>query len=169
MNAEIIAVGSELLTPYRLDTNSLFLTAQLNQLGVEVRFKTVVGDRQADLVAAARTALSRADIVIFIGGLGPTEDDLTREAVAETLGRELKRDESIVEWLRARFAERGWKMPENNVRQGDVIEGAEVLANKRGSAPGQFLQTDYLNRQRVIILLPGPPAADRSAAVHRYA
>ena len=157
MNAEIIAVGSELLTPYRLDTNSLFLTAQLNQLGVEVRFKTVVGDRQADLVGAARTALSRADIVIFIGGLGPTEDDLTREAVAETLGRELKRDESIVDWLRARFAERGWKMPENNVRQGDVIEGAEVLANKRGSAPGQFLQADYLNRQRVIILLPGPP------------
>jgi nicotinamide-nucleotide amidase len=157
VNAEIIAIGSELLTPYRLDTNSLFLTAQLNQLGVEVRFKTVVGDRQADLVSAARTALSRSDIVIFMGGLGPTEDDLTRQAVAETLGRELKRDESIVDWLRARFAERGWKMPENNARQGDVIEGAEVLTNKRGSAPGQFLQADYLNKQRIIILLPGPP------------
>lgn len=157
MNAEIIAIGSELLTPYRLDTNSLFLTAQLNQLGVEVRFKTVVGDRQADLVSAARTALSRSDVVIFMGGLGPTEDDLTRQAVAETLGRELKRDESIVDWLRARFAERGWKMPENNARQGDVIEGAEVLTNKRGSAPGQFLQADYLNKQRIIILLPGPP------------
>jgi len=157
VNAEIIAIGSELLTPYRLDTNSLFLTAQLNQLGVEVRFKTVVGDRQADLVSAARTALSRSDVVIFMGGLGPTEDDLTRQAVAETLGRELKRDESIVDWLRARFAERGWKMPENNARQGDVIEGAEVLTNKRGSAPGQFLQADYLNKQRIIILLPGPP------------
>jgi nicotinamide-nucleotide amidase len=157
VNAEIIAIGSELLTPYRSDTNSLYLTAQLNQLGVEVRFKTMVGDRQADLVNAAETALSRADVAIFIGGLGPTEDDLTRQAVAEALGRQLRRNESIVEWLRARFAERGWKMPENNVRQADVIQGAEVLANKRGSAPGQFLQAEYFGKQRVIILLPGPP------------
>ena len=157
MNAEIIAVGSELLTPFRLDTNSLFLTAQLNQLGVEVSFKTIVGDRRSDLVGAARTALSRADVVIFMGGLGPTEDDLTRESVAETLGRPLQRHARIVEDLRARFAARGWKMAENNERQGDVITGAEVLDNKRGSAPGQFLHLDDENGRAIIILLPGPP------------
>ena len=157
MNAEIIAIGSELLTPYRQDTNSLYLTDKLNQLGVEVSFKTIVGDRRTDLVSAARTALSRADIVIFMGGLGPTEDDLTRECVAEVLGRKLVRDETIVEWLRARFAERGWKMAENNARQGDVIEGAEMLPNKRGSAPGQFLHLNDASGQAIIILLPGPP------------
>ncbi len=158
MKAEIIAIGSELLTPYRQDTNSLFLTAKLNQLGVEVGFKTVVGDRRSDLVGAARAALQRADVIIFMGGLGPTEDDLTREAVAFTLGRQLRRDEEIVAWLRARFAERGLKMPENNERQGDVMEGAEVLPNKRGSAPGQFLYTLYMGKMRAILLLPGPPA-----------
>lgn len=157
MNAEIIAVGSELLTPYRQDTNSLYLTAKLNDLGVAVSFKTIVGDRQSDLVAAARAALSRAAIIIFMGGLGPTEDDLTREAAAEALGRPLHRDQQYVEWLRARFAERGWSMPENNARQGDVVEGAEVLPNKRGSAPGQWIQTDYEGGKRAILLLPGPP------------
>src|SRR5436305_13707649 len=105
VNAEIIAIGSELLTPFRQDTNSLFLTAQLNGIGVEVSFKTIVGDRRADLVNVTRIALSRADIVIFMGGLGPTEDDLTRECVAETLGRPLKRHARIVEDLRARFAD----------------------------------------------------------------
>ena len=157
MNAEIIAIGSELLTPYRVDTNSLFLTEKLNQLGVEVIFKTVVGDRRTDLVSSARIALGRADIVLFLGGLGPTEDDLTREAVGQALGRELKRDEQIVDWLRARFAERGWKMAENNARQGDVIDGAEVLPNKRGSAPGQFIEAEYMSKKRVVLLLPGPP------------
>jgi nicotinamide-nucleotide amidase len=162
VNAEIIAVGSELLTPYRQDTNSLFLTSKLNQLGVEVAFKTIVGDRRADLVGALRVALSRVDVVILMGGLGPTEDDLTREAVAQTLNRQLRRDEKIVDRLRARFAERGWKMPENNARQGDVIDGAEVLPNKRGSAPGQFLRADYMGRGRVLVLLPGPPQELRS-------
>jgi len=157
VNAEIIAIGSELLTPYRVDTNSLFLTEKLNQLGVEVIFKTVVGDRRTDLVSSARIALGRADIVLFLGGLGPTEDDLTREAVGQALGRELKRDEQIVDWLRARFAERGWKMAENNARQGDVIDGAEVLPNKRGSAPGQFIEAEYMSKKRVVLLLPGPP------------
>ena len=157
MNAEIIAAGSELLTPYRQDTNSLFLTNQLNQLGVEVSFKTIVGDRLPDLVSAAGTALSRAGIVIFMGGLGPTEDDLTREAVAQTLGRGLRRDEEYVAWLRARFLERGWQMPDNNAKQGDIIDGAEKLPNKRGSAPGQWLQAEHENAQRIIVLLPGPP------------
>src|SRR5258708_21433436 len=96
MNAEIIAIGSELLTPYRQDTNSLFLTGRLNQLGVEVIFKTIVGDRRADLISASLTALARAELVIFMGGLSPTEDDLTVEDVAETLGRERKRDQELV-------------------------------------------------------------------------
>ena len=157
MNAEIIAIGSELLTPFRLDTNSLFLTGKLNQLGIEVSFKSVVGDRRADLVSAARIALARTDLVIFMGGLGPTEDDLTREAVSETVGRPLRRHARLVEELRARFAARGWKMPENNERQGDVIEGAEVLDNKRGSAPGQFLHIADENGSAIIVLLPGPP------------
>jgi nicotinamide-nucleotide amidase len=157
VNAEIIAIGSELLTPYRQDTNSLFLTSKLNQLGIEVSFKTIVGDRRSDLVSVSRTALSRAEVIIFMGGLGPTEDDLTRECVAETLGRTLQRDPKIVEDLRARFAARGWIMSENNAQQGDVIPGAEILDNKRGSAPGQFLHIEDSGARKVIILLPGPP------------
>lgn len=157
MNAEIIAIGSELLTPFRQDTNSLYLTAKLNELGVEVSFKTLVGDRRSDLTCAAKVALSRADIVIFMGGLGPTEDDLTRECVAEALGRRLARDPEIVEVLRARFAARGWKMAENNAQQADVIEGAEVLSNARGSAPGQFVHVQDEGGEAIVILLPGPP------------
>jgi nicotinamide-nucleotide amidase len=157
VNAEIIAIGSELLTPYRQDTNSLHLTAKLNELGVEVNFKGVVGDRRADLVQAARIAFSRASIVIFMGGLGPTEDDLTREAVAEALGIELHRDEDIASALIAWFAGRGIKMPENNFHQADVLAGAEVLRNPRGTAPGQFLRTEFEGREKIIILLPGPP------------
>ncbi len=157
MNAEIIAIGSELLTPFRQDTNSLYLTGKLNELGIEVTFKTVVGDRRSDITSTARTALNRADIVIFMGGLGPTEDDLTRECAAEAVGRNLVRDQQIVQELRERFAARGWTMSENNERQADVIEGAEVLYNKRGSAPGQFLRVDRSGSLKFIILLPGPP------------
>lgn len=157
MNAEIVAVGSELLTPYRQDTNSLFLTERLNELGVEVRFKTVVGDSRADLVGVARNALGRADIVIFMGGLGPTEDDLTREAVAEALGIELYRDPEIITELYKRFAERRMKMPENNSRQADVLDGAVLLRNPRGTAPAQWLVTSYNHATRYVTLLPGPP------------
>ena len=157
MNAEIIAIGSELLTPFRKDTNSLHITGKLNQLGIAVDFKTVVGDRLSDLVSVAHVALSRADIVIFMGGLGPTEDDLTREAVAEALGLELNRDSEICEWLRKRFASRGFPMAENNLRQADVITGAEVLKNPRGTAPGQFMQTQFSGKSKIVMLLPGPP------------
>src|ERR1700692_1333467 len=108
MDAEIIAVGSELLTPFRMDTNSLFLTEQVNQLGVDVVFKSVVGDDLGRLVAAAQHALFRSEIVIFSGGLGPTEDDLTREAVAEALGVPLHRDEEVLAGIERRFATRGW-------------------------------------------------------------
>jgi len=157
VNAEIIAIGSELLTPFRQDTNSLYLTGKLNELGIEVSFKTVVGDRRSDITSTARTALGRVDVVIFVGGLGPTEDDLTRECAAEAVGRPLVRDQQIIQELRQRFAARGWTMSENNERQGDVIDGAEVLYNKRGSAPGQFLRIDRFGSLKFMILLPGPP------------
>jgi nicotinamide-nucleotide amidase len=155
--AEIIAAGSEMLTPFRQDTNSLFLTKQLNDLGVEVAFKTVVGDDHDHLVNVARTALGRSNILIFTGGLGPTEDDLTRECVAEALGIELKRDPDLVAELYARFAQRRVKMPENNLKQADVLAGADVIRNPRGSAPAQWLEGTHLGDERIIILLPGPP------------
>jgi nicotinamide-nucleotide amidase len=157
MDAEIIAIGSELLTPYRQDTNSLYLTERLNHVGVEVRFKDVVGDRREDLVSIAKNAIARADIVIFMGGLGPTEDDLTRECVAHALGVELHRDAEIVAWLRARFASRHMSMPDNNLRQADVIDGALVLPNAKGTAPGQWIEKRIGASQKILMLLPGPP------------
>jgi nicotinamide-nucleotide amidase len=157
VNAEIIAIGSELLTPFRQDTNSLYLTEKLNELGVEVIFKTIVGDSRANLIQAATLALSRADIVIFMGGLGPTEDDLTRESVADALGLELRRDPEIVATLERRFAERGWKMAANNNKQGDIIAGATVLPNGNGTAPGQWISGRFEGREKIVILLPGPP------------
>jgi nicotinamide-nucleotide amidase len=157
VNAEIVAIGSELLTPFRQDTNSLYLTEKLNQLGVEVIFKTIVGDNREHLTGAASLAVSRAEIVIFMGGLGPTEDDLTREAVADALGLELQRDPAIVASLEQRFAARGWKMAPNNIKQADVLTGATVLPNPNGSAPGQWMSGKYEGRERIIVLLPGPP------------
>ena len=124
MNCEIIAVGSELLTPHRQDTNSLFLTERLNELGIEVIFKTVVGDRRAHMAGAIRVALGRADIVITMGGLGPTEDDLTRQAVADALGIRLRRNADIVGALYARFASHRAQMTDNNARQADVLDGS---------------------------------------------
>jgi len=157
MIAEIIASGSEMLTPFRQDTNSLYLTAQLNELGVSVAFKTIVGDNLEDLTGAARVALERADIVVFSGGLGPTQDDRTREAAAAALGVELRRDAQIVTAMYKRFAERRMSMPENNARQADVIEGAEVMPNPNGSAPGQYIDTVVGRHRKIVVLLPGPP------------
>lgn len=157
MNAEIIAVGSEMLTPHRVDTNSLYLTEKLNELGIDVIFKSIVGDDKRRLVAAAQHGMFRSDIVIFSGGLGPTEDDLTREAVAEALGVDLKRDPEIVVKLEKRFADRGWKMTPNNAKQADVIEGATVLPNPNGTASGQWLVGQFEGREVIIVLLPGPP------------
>jgi len=154
MDAEIIAVGSELLTPYRLDTNSLFLTAELNRLGFHVRRKHVIGDRDEDLRDVFLRALERVDVVVSCGGLGPTEDDRTREIVAEVLGRRLKRNDEILREIQERFRKFGRTMPEVNARQAMVPEGAEPLENTRGTAPGLWLETDG----KVIVLLPGPPA-----------
>ena len=162
MIAEIIAVGSEMLTPHRQDTNSLYLTAGLNDFGVEVCFKTIVGDNPRHLVEAIHNALRRADILIFSGGLGPTEDDLTRECVAEALDLDLRTDAATVLALQARFKARRMEMPPNNLKQAQVLEGAELLPNPNGSAPGQWLETiirtaDAHTHRRLIILLPGPP------------
>jgi nicotinamide-nucleotide amidase len=157
VNAEIIAIGSELLTPFRQDTNSLYLTSKLNELGVEVIFKTIVGDDRRHLVQAAAVALSRTDIVIFMGGLGPTEDDLTREAVAEALKVNIRRDPEALAALEQRFAARKMKMTPNNIKQADVIAGATVLPNPNGSAPGQWVTPQHEGREKIVILLPGPP------------
>src|SRR6266404_107242 len=153
MKAEIIAVGSELLTPDKIDTNSLFLTEELNKLGIEIVRKTVVGDDRALLLEAFRDALHRVPLTIASGGLGPTEDDLTRETVAELLGRKLIRNEAIVRAIEARFRSFGRPMPDSNVRQALVPEGGEPLDNPRGTAPGLWIE----NRDQMIVLLPGPP------------
>jgi nicotinamide-nucleotide amidase len=157
MIAEIIAVGSEMLTPFRQDTNSLYLTSRLNELGVQVAFKTIVGDNLGHLTGAAKIAIARADIVIFSGGLGPTEDDQTREAVGEALGLGLRRDNEILTAMYKRFAGRRMAMPPNNAKQADRLEGAEVLANANGSAPGQYIDTVVGRHRKIVILLPGPP------------
>jgi|RhiMethySRZTD1v2_1073278.scaffolds.fasta_scaffold06613_10 competence/damage-inducible protein CinA-like protein len=153
--AAIIAVGSELLTPSKLDTNSLFITDRLNELGVDVAVKAVVGDDRDELVHVLGVALERVDLVVLSGGLGPTDDDVTREAVAKALDRPLAEDERLVAHLRARFAARGFTrpMPENNRRQAMVPAGARVIDNGNGSAPGLWID----HGDRVVLLLPGPP------------
>jgi nicotinamide-nucleotide amidase len=153
MKAEIIAVGSEMLTPDRVDTNSLFLTEELNKLGIEVVRKTIVGDNRDLLAEAFRDALNRVPLIIASGGLGPTEDDLTRETVAELLDRKLILNDAILRYIEGRFRQLGREMPPVNVRQAMVPEGAEVLENPRGSAPGLWLE----DAGRIIALLPGPP------------
>ncbi len=153
MKAEIIAVGSELLTPDYLDTNSLFITEQLNEAGCEVHLKTVVGDDEKEIAGILRDALHRSDLIILSGGLGPTEDDLTRTAVAGVLTRELSIDPSLVEALRRRFASRGYPMPNINERQAQIIMGARILENPNGTAPGMWLEEGPVG----IALLPGPP------------
>ncbi len=157
MKSEIIAVGSEMLTPFRQDTNSLYLTEKLNAIGVIVAFKTIVGDRRNDLIGAIKTALTRTDILILMGGLGPTEDDLTREAVAEALVLTLRRDATQVAALHARAATWRISMPQNNLKQADVLEGAMVLPNPNGSAPGQWLDVTFSGFRKLVMLLPGPP------------
>ena len=153
MKAEIIAVGSELLTPDRVDTNSLFLTAHLNQLGIEVTRKTVVGDDLAPLRNAFEDAAKRVELVIASGGLGPTEDDRTRDAVADLFGRKLQRDPAVMAKIEERFRKLGRKMSEVNARQAMVPEGATVLDNDRGTAPGLWMEEGG----RIVVLLPGPP------------
>ena len=153
LTAEIIAVGSELLTPERTDTNSLWLTGQLNEIGIEVMLKTIVGDDEARLEETIKDALKRSHLVITTGGLGPTEDDLTRQVSARAVGRDLVYRDELEADLRERFKRWGREMPEINKRQAFVIEGAEVLPNPNGSAVGMLLPFDG----KFLGVLPGPP------------
>src|SRR5216117_672128 len=154
LSAEIIAIGSELLAPDRADTNSLWLTDKLNRIGIDVRLKTVVGDDDARLEETIKDAVKRSRVVITTGGLGPTEDDITRKVVARALGKRLSLDEKVLEEIRERFRSFGiMNMPERNSRQAMVIDGAEVLPNPNGSAPGLFLEHEGC----AIALFPGPP------------
>lgn len=153
LTAEIIAVGSELLTPEKTDTNSLWLTGKLNEAGVEVMLKTIVGDDEARLEETIRDALKRSDIVITTGGLGPTEDDVTRQVSARAVERELVYHDDIEAHLRERFRAWGREMPEINKRQAYVIDGAEILPNPNGSAVGMMLDLGG----KLLIVLPGPP------------
>jgi nicotinamide-nucleotide amidase len=153
LTAEIIAIGSELLAPDRSDTNSLWLTEKLNSIGIEVKLKTIVGDDDARLEEAIKDATRRSKVVITTGGLGPTEDDITRKVTARALGRRLLLDETILAELRERFRSFGHVMPERNSRQAMVIDKAEVLPNPNGSAPGMFIEHEGV----AIVLLPGPP------------
>ena len=151
--AEIIAVGSELLTPHRIDTNSLWLTGRLNDLGVEVRAKAVAGDDRNDLAAIVAAALGRADLVLTTGGLGPTDDDITRDVVSQVLRRQLREDVDVMTAIEERFKRRGLKMPAINRRQAQVPEGAVVLTNPHGTAPGLWIEEG----SRAVVMFPGPP------------
>ena len=151
--AEIIAIGSELLAPDRTDTNSLWLTEKLNRIGIDVKLKTIVGDDDARLEELIKDAVKRSRVVITTGGLGPTEDDITRKVVARALGLRLLLDEKVLNEIRARFQSFGMTMPERNSRQAMVIEGAEILPNPNGTAPGLYLEHEGCS----IALFPGPP------------
>jgi len=158
VDAEIIAVGSEMLSAQRIDTNSFFLADQLNTMGVEVVRKQIVGDDRARLTDAVRDALSHASVVILTGGLGPTEDDVTRDAVAAALGRKMEFRQDICDEIEERFRRRGRKMAEINKRQAFVIQGAEVLPNLKGTAPGLWIEQG----EQLVVLLPGPPSEMKS-------
>ena len=153
LKTEILAVGSELLTPYFQDTNSLYLTQRLNDLGMEVKLKTIVGDDWNDLVLCIKDAIARSDIIISLGGLGPTKDDRTREAFALALNRKLQFKRELLKGIEARFNRRGLSMPSVNKKQAYIIVGSDILENKNGTAPGLWLDSDT----KTIILLPGPP------------
>ena len=154
LTAEIIAIGSELLSSSRTDTNSLWLTDQLNRIGIDVRLKTIVGDDDARLEEVVKDAVKRSRVVLTTGGLGPTEDDITRKVVARALGKRLSLDEKVLAEIRERFRSFGIaNMPERNSRQAMVIAGAEVLSNPNGSAPGLYLEHEGC----AIALMPGPP------------
>jgi len=153
MKAEVIAVGSELLTPTHIDTNSLFITERLNQLGIELQGKSVAADDRTALRTIVTDALRRSDLLILTGGLGPTDDDLTRDVVSDLINAPLEYHAEIFEAIEKRFASRGLKVPEINRRQAMVPRGAAILANPNGTAPGLWIEHDA----KRILLLPGPP------------
>lgn len=150
---EIIAVGSELLTPYYQDTNSLYLTQHLNDLGLKVSFKSIIGDSLDDLREGIKVALRRADLIMTIGGLGPTQDDRTRDAFAAAIGKDMIFKQEILEQIKKRFSRRNLVMTPDNKKQAYIIEGSEILKNKNGTAPGLWIKTG----SQTAVLLPGPP------------
>ncbi len=154
LKIEIIAVGTELLSPYRQDTNSLYLSRRLNDLGMSIRYKSIVGDSWDDLLVCIHNARSRSDLIIACGGLGPTQDDRTREAFAAALGKKLTIRPEILSEIEKRFRKRGLQMTDSNNKQALIPENAEILFNCRGTAPGIWMQ----DGDKIIILLPGPPA-----------
>jgi len=157
LKAEIIAIGSELLTPYRTDTNSLWLTERLNSIGIDVHIKTIVGDDEPRLEETIRDAIKRSDIIISTGGLGPTEDDITRKVFSRVTGRQLVLDYDVLAAIRERITSRGYQMTPNNERQALVPRDAAILPNPNGTAPGIRMEQD----NRLIILLPGLPRENK--------
>lgn len=153
MKAWIVAVGSEMLTPFRVDTNSLVITEKLNAIGCDVRLKVVVGDDVAELSALFARGVGLVDLIVCTGGLGPTEDDITRDALARAFDLPFDTDTAVLDSIRQRFEARGMTMREINKRQALVPRGADVLANSRGTAPGLWLQREGTS----VLLLPGPP------------
>ncbi|MBQ4347122.1 MAG: competence/damage-inducible protein A [Firmicutes bacterium] len=153
MKAEILSIGTELLLGDILNTNARFLARELASLGIEVYFQAVVGDNPGRLRSALEQSFSRADMVISTGGLGPTDDDLTKETVAEFFGVPLKRDEESLKRIEKFFKKIKREMTENNIKQADIPEGALVLKNPRGTAPGIWLEKDG----KIMVMLPGPP------------
>lgn len=154
MRAEFIGIGSELLTSLKPETNSIYISQRLEEVGISLAFKTICGDREEDIINALKTARNRVQIIIITGGLGPTDDDLTRQAVSKFLGRELIFKEEIVERIAGRYRMRGKEMPEINIRQAFLIEGSEIINNPVGTAPGMWIEDKGI----YIVVLPGPPA-----------
>jgi nicotinamide-nucleotide amidase len=157
MTAEILIIGTEILLGQIVDTNSAFIAEQLAAAGIDLYFKTVVGDNEGRIESALRQALERADIVIAAGGLGPTEDDLTRSVFARVLGRHLVLNEEILETIRRRFASRGLIMTANNEKQALVPQNAIILENPRGTAPGLFMRTGARG-EKAVVAMPGVPS-----------
>lgn len=153
MRAEIISTGTELLLGQIVDTNARFLAEKLAELGMDLFFQSTVGDNQARIAETLQHALDRADLVIMTGGLGPTSDDLSREAVAEAMNLELRLDENALEELKAFFHARGREMPEMNIKQALFPAGARIIPNPRGTAPGFIVEQN----DKMICVLPGPP------------
>ncbi|HQH61900.1 MAG TPA: competence/damage-inducible protein A, partial [Candidatus Saccharicenans sp.] len=153
-NIEYLAIGSELLTSAYPETNSLFLAEKLDNLGLRLRYKSVVSDSLEDIVRAVKVALNRSRLIFISGGLGPTEDDRTREAVAQAVKKPLIFYPEIIKKIEDRFAWRGAKMTPSNRQQAYIIQGAEILDNPNGTAPGMWLETS----KHLLVLLPGPPA-----------
>lgn len=154
MRAEIVSIGTELLLGQITDTNASYLASKLPEIGVDLLWVTQVGDNMGRLRECLERAVGRSDLVLTTGGLGPTEDDLTREAIAETLGEKLTVVPELEQGLRQFFAERGYQMPESNIKQATLIPSAQVIPNPRGTAPGWWVE----HAGKIIVAMPGPPA-----------